>query len=108
MLDLRAGILEIVADEQVADVRGDLQRRGGLRHHGFPVLAIGPADVDGDDAAARGVEVGVEVEDRPVVGDELVHGVEVVDQVDRQPKRLVQVLVGDRGSCGWSCRPLRR
>src|SRR5262249_3337090 len=58
-------------------------------------LALGLADVDGDDATARGVEVRDEVEERALIVDEVKFCLELVDQLDGQAIGLVEILVGD-------------
>jgi hypothetical protein len=65
-----------------------------LSHDRLPIRPHGIAGIDGDQAAARGVEIGLEPEDRTVVVDELISSVEFVQQLDNLRVRLVEILVG--------------
>ncbi|MBC8115845.1 MAG: S9 family peptidase, partial [Candidatus Saccharimonas sp.] len=92
-LDLRLRILQIRQDELVADkVRVD-ERLDGLRDHLAHRRRF--ADVDRDDPLPRRFEVRHEIKHRPVVADERVLIVKILDQVDRHPVRFGQVFVED-------------
>ena len=65
---------ELIADQ--ADVAQVVLRFGDDL---LPVGAVGVARVDGDQPAARRLVVGLEVEDRAVVADEVVLVIEVLD-----------------------------
>ncbi len=71
------------------------ERVGCLGYHVDPMLRLRPARVDRDDLAARGILVGLEPEDGPVVVDERVLGLELTDQVDRFGVRLFERTVED-------------
>ena len=66
-----------------------------LHHQLLPALGLGLAHIDGDDAAARRVLVGAEVEARAVVAHELVEGVEILEKFYCSRLLLLQVLVED-------------
>ncbi len=68
---LRLCILQIPGDEQIADqvdATSSFSLACGMIS--FQFACSGFANVDGDDPAARGVPVGLEIEDRAVVVDE--------------------------------------
>ena len=79
----RVGVLQVDGQEMVAHDVDALERLGRLGDQLVPVLGLGRAGVDRDDLAPRGVLVGLEPEDRAVVVDERVLGVELADEVDR-------------------------
>jgi hypothetical protein len=83
-----------LGDEAVADAPHRLQHLRGFRDQLPPVLAPGLAEVDGDHPAARSAEVGTQPEDRAVVADQVIGGVEVGEQVAHRRIRLGEVLVG--------------
>lgn len=91
--DLGAGVLEIFGEEFIVDGVGTDHGVLSLRHDRLPVGALGGASVDGDQAAARCVEVGLEPKDGTIVIDELVLGIEVVEQLDDLRVRLAEVFV---------------
>ena len=76
-------VLEVTGEEMIADRVDVFQRLGRLGYQLDPVLGLGLSRVDRDDLAARCILVGLEPEDRAVVVDEGVVGVELADQVDR-------------------------
>ena len=71
-----------------------MSERGlGLRDEFFPSRAFRIAGIDGDEATARGLEVGVEPEHRTVIAHEVVAGIEVVEQFDHRRAGLLQILI---------------
>ena len=76
------GVAQGVADKAFTQ-HADLSERGlGLRDEFFPSRAFGSAGVDGDEATARSFEIGEEPEHGAVIADEVVAGIEVVEQFD--------------------------
>ena len=69
-LDLRLGVLEIQRDEAFAHEVDILQDFVGLRDDFLPIGPLRLRHFDGDQAAARGIEIGAEVEFLAVVADE--------------------------------------
>ena len=69
---------------------------GGLGRLGddlLPVSAAGLRDVDRDDAVAGRPQVGLEIEHRPLVVDELVARVELVEELDHRSVLPAEILV---------------
>ena len=80
--ELVVHIVHIGDDEVVVD-EGDVIDDVGLLGEDFaPVFAGRIVDVDGDDASAGCVQVGIEIEDCADVADESISGVGVVQQSD--------------------------
>ena len=94
-LDLAAGVLQILHDEQVAHEAGRGEHVVGLRDQLSPMFPLRSAGVDGDQPPLGRAEIGLEEEDRPVVAHQRVLVVERFDQVDRHPVGLGEVLVDD-------------
>src|SRR5262249_51638428 len=90
-LDLRARVFQIRGDEMVSDQAHAVERLRRLRHKLFPAAVFKFACVNRDDAASRGVLVGAEPEDRAVVADEVVRGLEFMDQLHDLGARRLKV-----------------
>ncbi len=73
---------EVINEELVSDDPGFGDGVLTLRNNFLPVGAFGLAGVNGNDAAARGVEVGLKPEDGAIVVDELIGSVKVIEQAD--------------------------
>ena len=94
-LDLRARILQIMGDEQVADQADAAQVFLRFGNDFFPVFPRRLARVDGDEPAFGCFQIGFEVKDGPIVADKAVFVVEVLDEIDRQRVGFAEILVGD-------------
>ncbi len=80
----RVGVVQVAGDELVVDDADVLQHVGFLGDDRAPVRTRRSLRVDGDQTVARRVEVRQEVKHRPVVADERVAGVEIVEQPDHR------------------------
>ena len=81
---------------RLASASGTSSRQRESRRPGDDPRRVGPlglAGVHRNDPPARGVEIGEEPEDRAVVVDEVVLGVEVIEQLDHLGLRGGQALV---------------
>ena len=76
-----------------------MQGFGGLLDDLLPVRAFGLAGVDGDDPAARRIQVSAEPEHRPVVVNKGVVGIEVREQFHHRRGRILQILVENPVPC---------
>ena len=72
-------IVEVGGDEGAVDQHHALEDVSALWDDFAPGAMSGVAQIDGDHASARRVEVGAEIEDRTVVGDEAVARVEGIE-----------------------------
>ena len=93
------GVAQGVADKALTQ-HADLSERGlRLRDEFFPGGAFGSAGVDGDEATARGLQIGEEPEHRAVIAHEVVAGIEVVQQFDDRRAGLLQILIEETVPC---------
>ena len=90
---LRVG--EIVHDESVVDDGDVAEFVGALGDDGFPVIALGMVQVDGDDFTVWRVERGEKPEERAVIVDGGVGCVGGVDQPQDWSLGMMQVLHGE-------------
>src|SRR5690606_13666092 len=79
-LDLGSGIFQVTDEQPAADQIAGEQYLFGLGHQLLPVFRVGLVDVDRDNSAARGVEIRLKQEARALVVDELVPGIEIVNE----------------------------
>ncbi len=88
-------VFQIRRDELIVDRVGALQPVAAFGNDLAPVAAGRLADVDRDDASARGVEIRAEIKNRPDVVDERVVRVKLVEQFDHGRVRRREVFVID-------------
>ena len=88
-------IVQVAADELAADPAHVVERVVGRGDDLAPVRTMRMRGIDGDDAAVRGLQIGAEKEDWPVVVDEIVARVEVVEQFHDRGFRVGKILVID-------------
>ena len=93
--DLRASVLEVVGDKQVADQPHSGQGFISLSDQHAVVFGFGMADVDGHQLSTRRLEIRLEEEDRSVISNERILVVKARHQVDGHSVGFGQVLVED-------------
>ena len=69
------------------------ERFGGLRNDLAPVRARGLGDINGDHAAARGIQIGVDPKERAVVVNKTVLGIKIIEQLHHGRAGQGEVLI---------------
>ena len=85
--------MEVIGDESFADKIDIFELVAAFRHHLLDLLRM--LHVDGNDAAARRAQIGLEPKERPLVFDELVVSVLFVQELDNFRLRVPQVFIED-------------
>ena len=91
---LRQNVLQIRGDKPVGHKTHLRQRAFGLRNYFPPIRPLGLAQINGNQPAARGIEVGFKKQHRSVVAHISIFVVEVVDYLHRHRVHLGQILDG--------------
>jgi len=86
-------VVEVRDDEVIINEVNEIDGVGLLGEDLSPVFGFGAVDVDGDDLAPWGVEVGVEIKDRIVVANEVVASVGFVEEPDKRGRGIYGAVV---------------
>ena len=77
-LHLAVRIAQVESDKPSADQPHRLQRGIALGNDLLPVRLFGTMGIHGDQAPARGVQIGQEIKNAPLIPGEVVAGIEIV------------------------------
>ena len=92
-LDPRRSVLQVGHKKAVPDDARAADHLLRLGDHFFPIRSFRAFDVDRDHAPQRGIQVGQQPEQRTLIAEELVLGVEPAQQLDHLGLRICQRLV---------------